>query len=63
MRPSTQGMIDRLSIVVQREIERAVLDERHRIANYVQRHAHQVGRWGYRLAEDIELGLHEEDGP
>ena len=54
-------MIDRLSIVVQREIERAVLDERHRIANYIQRHAHQVGRWGYRLAEDIELGLHEED--
>lgn len=61
MKPSTEGLLDRLANVVQREIERAVLDERHRISNYIQRHAHQVGRWGYRLAEDIELGLHEEE--
>jgi hypothetical protein len=56
-------MIDKLAHVVQREIEQAKADERHRIAAYIQRRAHEVGSWGYQLAEDVELGLHEEDGP
>lgn len=62
MRPSTEGMIDKLAHVVQAEIEQAVTDERHRIARYIQRRASEVGGWGYQLAEDVELGLHEEDG-
>ena len=63
MRPRTEGMIDKLAHVVQAEIEQAKADERHRIAAYIQRRAHEVGSWGYQLAEDVELGLHEEDGP
>ena len=62
MRPRTEGMIDKLAHVVQREIEQAKADERHRIAAYIQRRAHEVGSWGYQLAEDVELGLHEEEG-
>lgn len=63
MRPRTEGMIDKLAHVVQREIELAVTEERHRIAAYIQRRAHEVGSWGYQLAEDVELGLDQEDEP
>lgn len=61
MKPSTEGLLDKLAHVVQREIEQAKLDERHRIAAYIQRRAHEVGSWGYQLAEDVELGLDQEE--
>jgi predicted chitinase len=61
MKPSTEGLLDKLAHVVQREIEQAKADERHRIAVYIQRRAHEVGSWGYQLAEDVELGLDQED--
>lgn len=61
MKPSTEGLLDKLAHVVQREIEQAKADERHRIAAYIQRRAHEVGSWGYQLAEDVELGLDQEE--
>lgn len=61
MKPSTEGLIDKLAHVVQREIEQAKADERHRIAAYIQRRANEVGSWGYQLAEDVELGLDQEE--
>ena len=61
MKASTEGLLDKLAHVVQREIEQAKADERHRIAAYIQRRAHEVGSWGYQLAEDVELGLDQEE--
>ena len=62
MTRSLQGQIDRLVRELNQHVEQAVTDERHRIAAYIQRRAPEIGASAYQLAEDVELGLHEEEG-